>query len=296
MGQVRPDGYYGDVATGYDASRSAKPKWRNEITAVREFVTDGPVLDVPFGTGRFAPIYKDKGLAFTGIDISSDMLAIARSKCPGADIRQGSVYDIDAGAYGTAVCVRFLEWLPVWQAKAVLGRLAEIASSVVASINHGVEGHPDAYTYDFGKFLQAIDGLMIEARRVTADVNGITSEIFKLRPATWADVLAQFAWEHDDPAAAVQRIADKHAAFVKMKPVDVSKSKVRAEYWNGEQIGAVVESLSEYGFIVGNAPLRLDPPLTLLERDGMTFILDGRHRANVLMKSKGPHPVLVLRC
>lgn len=295
-----PDVYYGTVAEGYDAARSVKAKWREELAAVERFVTDGPVLDVPFGTGRFVPIYQAKGLAFTGVDISGDMIGIARRKFPGVNVSLGSAFDLKFadGEFGTVVCVRFLEWLPLDRAKALLDRLRRLAQTIVVTITHGIEGRPEAYTYDFGKFLNAIDGMLIEDRHVTARVRDMISEAFKLRPARWDDVLDQFRFDHgDDAAANVQRISDKHAAFFDLDSIAVNERSVtvRAEYWSAGKIDVCVHALASHRFVTDAAPRQVDRPLTVIERDGIALIIDGRKRANRWMREKGPHPVLVIR-
>lgn len=293
------DVYYGEVADNYDASRNPKQKRKAEITAVAELLTTGPVLDVPVGTGVFVPIYRAKGFAFTGYDISPDMLKIAKAKYPGIDVHLGDIFNLPAGGnYGTAVCVRLLEWLPLDQAKRVIHSLANQAVSLIVSINHGLEGCPEAYTYDLAKFLSAIDGLLIEARRVTATIPNITSEIFKLRPATWADVVAQFRHDHGDAAEAnIQRIADKFAGFFDLPPIPIHQHSVsvRAEYWSTEQIRAVVNQLAPHRFITKAEPRRTDLPATVIVRDGVSLMIDGRARANRWIAERGPHPVLVLK-
>ncbi len=298
---MRPDVYYGAIAENYESSRSVKSKWKEEQAAFAEFLTDGPVLDVPFGTGRFVPIYRAKKLSFTGIDISTDMLAVARRTYPGIEPVLGSAFDLRYGdnEFATAVCVRFLEWLPLERAKTVLDRLRKIAAQLIVTINHGVEGKPEAYTYDLGKFLGAIDGLLIDGRRVTANIPGITSEMFKLRPARWSDVVDQFQ-EHGDAAEAnIQRIADKHCSLIGLPSIYVrsDRVKVRAEYWSGNRIASIVETLCSFddSFRANDVPRRYDRPITVLAGNGPDLILDGRKRAAQWMRQPGPHPVLVLR-
>lgn len=293
-----PDVYYGPVAESYDASREVKAKWKEELVAVNRFVVDGPLLDVPFGTGRFVPIYRAKGLSFKGVDISGDMLAVAKSKFPGIDASLGSAFDLrfGEGSFATVVCVRFLEWLPLNRAKVLLDQLRRVGHTLVVTITHGIEGRPEAYTYDFGKFLNAIDGLLIEDRHVTAHVRDMISEAFKLRPATWDDVLAQFSHDYPEGAQAqVQRLADKHAGFFELPPVPLDNAAVRAEYWSGEKIGICVDALSGHRFKTSVRPRYDGSPLTVVERDGIALIIDGRKRANLWMEEPGPHPVLVIR-
>lgn len=297
---AKPDDYYGAIAANYDASRSRKPKWHNEIAAVRDFIEQGPVLDVPFGTGRFVPIYRDKGLSFIGVDISEDMLAHARGKFQGIDARHGSAFDLQFvdNSFATAICVRFLEWLPLDQAKVVLDRLRALAHTLIVTITHGNEGQPEAYTYDFNKFLDAIEGLLIEKRQVTAHVRDMISEAFKLRPARWSDVLQQFRYDYpNDAEAQIQRIADKHAAFFDLPPIPINAETVtvRAEYWNGPKLAQAVEALKDHRFITSEPPRNTEEPITVIVRDGRELIIDGRKRANIWMQQFWKHPVLVIR-
>ncbi len=294
------DGYDRKVAENYDASRSFKTKWSNELAAVDRFVTQGPVLDVPFGTGRFVPIYRSKGLQFVGIDRSADMLTVALRKFPDSDVRVGSIFDLAfvLDTFETAVCVRLLEWLPLSDAEVVIERLRKIASTIVLTINHGAEGHREVYIYDFAKFLGVIDGLLIDDRQVTGIVPGIVSEMFKLRPACFDDVLAQFRHDYADRAGAnVQRVADKFAGFFGLPPVRISADSVnvKAEYWKGAKIAECVQALAAHRFVTAEPPRRLGGVLTVIERDGAALMVDGRKRANRLMHHKGPHPVLVVR-
>ena len=55
----------------------------------------GLVVDLGCGTGITAAVLSDAGHDVLGIDISEDMLAIARARAPRATFRQGSVWDAD---------------------------------------------------------------------------------------------------------------------------------------------------------------------------------------------------------
>ena len=69
---------------------------------------DGKVLEVAVGTGLNLPFY-DAGLDVVGIDLSPDMLAIARRRALGAgrdvDLREGDAHDLDFadGSFDTVV-------------------------------------------------------------------------------------------------------------------------------------------------------------------------------------------------
>ena len=70
---------------------------------------EGKVLEVAVGTGLNLPFY-DAGLSVVGIDLSPDMLAIARQRALDAgrdvDLREGDAHDLafDDGSFDTVVC------------------------------------------------------------------------------------------------------------------------------------------------------------------------------------------------
>ena len=70
--------YKGEIAATYLEKRAHKPGWHLENLALASFISSMPsgfkVLDVPFGTGRFMPIYTAKQGQLTGVDISEEML------------------------------------------------------------------------------------------------------------------------------------------------------------------------------------------------------------------------------
>ena len=55
----------------------------------------GHVLDIGVGAGRTAELLRPGARSYTGVDISSEMLAVARAKLPGADLREGDARDLD---------------------------------------------------------------------------------------------------------------------------------------------------------------------------------------------------------
>ncbi len=70
---------------------------------------EGKVLEVAVGTGLNLPFY-DAGLSVVGIDLSPDMLAIARRRALDAgrdvDLREGDAHELafDDGSFDTVVC------------------------------------------------------------------------------------------------------------------------------------------------------------------------------------------------
>ena len=106
---MNPDTYYGDHAKNYEAARENEPAWRGEHAAVARLLRNGPVIDCPVGTGRFVELYRSRGLDFLGVDVSDDMLRIARER--GGEHVRGSIFALPDRKFGTAVCIRLFQWL-----------------------------------------------------------------------------------------------------------------------------------------------------------------------------------------
>jgi SAM-dependent methyltransferase len=81
--------------------------WGRRGAPAREAVADAAgigagtrLLDAGCGTGEFLALALERGADASGIDISSDMLAVARRHAPEADLREGDVtklpFDDDA--------------------------------------------------------------------------------------------------------------------------------------------------------------------------------------------------------
>lgn len=305
---MKSDRYYGPIATGYDAKRMHKPGWEKEQTAVADFVTLGPVLDCPVGTGRYLSIYQEKGLPYIGLDASKDMIAEALRKHPEAKtlLSEASILALpcEDQSFGTAVCSRLMNWLyPEDMAKAV-SELRRVAREIVVSIRTGEEGKPQGrgnYTHRLANFYRAIDGLHIEERRTISTADDGTFEMFKLRAPTWDDVLKQFEQHHDSHDAII-RLSRVWTERYGIEDVDLSKGAVKAEYWSHQQLGELIDHMAQFPRVGGqpNAmitdakPRYTQFPATVFRTKGHTAMIDGRRRSNQWRKRPGLYPVLVV--
>lgn len=79
--QVKGDRYYGKTARNYEIRRARQPWWHVENTEMEALLDTLPrnlrVVDVPFGTGRFVPMYLERGYQIHGLDASQAMIAQA---------------------------------------------------------------------------------------------------------------------------------------------------------------------------------------------------------------------------
>ena len=78
------DTYHNEKAKSYEKTRSKTLVWQNEQKHMQFILSDLEdeiqVLDVPFGTGRYVPLYLQKSMEIYGLDSSSDMIEVAKNK------------------------------------------------------------------------------------------------------------------------------------------------------------------------------------------------------------------------
>ncbi len=81
--------YKGEQAKDYDQRRTGtalrRLEWNRERSLLKEFVVtrlqgNATILDAPAGTGRFLPMLQQLGHCVTGMDISGDMLNLAKDR------------------------------------------------------------------------------------------------------------------------------------------------------------------------------------------------------------------------
>lgn len=113
--------YFGKAATGYDKGRFGNPVTIEDDEVIQEFLktceTNSVLIDIPCGTGRATKAVLDRGLAYIGLDISSDMLQVLKSKFPNSSklkIIESSALSIPLEDSSTdyLVSFKFLKWLP----------------------------------------------------------------------------------------------------------------------------------------------------------------------------------------
>jgi ubiquinone/menaquinone biosynthesis C-methylase UbiE len=143
-----PDHYsyavYADAAMAerFDAMRFSGPIGRliadtqeRQIAAFLEPVRGRRVLDVGTGTGRAAIALARRGAQVTGVDASTEMLAVAERRAREADVgvtlTRGDAHRLDFPdrSFDAVVCLRVLMHTPDWQRS--LGELCRVASDRV---------------------------------------------------------------------------------------------------------------------------------------------------------------------
>jgi len=129
--------YRGRTVAIYEEKRAGKTKWLLENEGVEKLLPKNihTVLDVPVGTGRFASLYKDRGLLVTGVDTSPDMLAEARKKgitrLYQEDIRH-MLFRVNS--FDVAVCIRLFPWFTPEEVLEGMQELARVANTLIIGL------------------------------------------------------------------------------------------------------------------------------------------------------------------
>ena len=131
--------YTGDVASDYVRARAHDPKWQREQRAMRLALAALPsgrvILDVPFGTGRFAEFYLAGAHSVVGADVSGDMLAQAaadqhvRALAPRLLRADAERLPLADASVDCVVCTRLLNWVPADVVARMLGEFRRVARS-----------------------------------------------------------------------------------------------------------------------------------------------------------------------
>jgi ubiquinone/menaquinone biosynthesis C-methylase UbiE len=139
--RAQPDHYHGDVARDYIKKRTGQKHWHVEQQIVEELLADigdgAVVLDVPFGTGRFVKMYLRKEMSVYGVDISRDMLLVAREDLgPAFDECSVQIASADSlpyrgGCFDLVVCFRFFGLISFDMARRVLSEFRRVCRGVV---------------------------------------------------------------------------------------------------------------------------------------------------------------------
>ena len=97
-------------------------------------LTSGTVVDLGCGSGIFARALTDAGYDVFGVDISEEMVALARAAAPDADLRVGSVHDVVLPADAVAIVALGEVCNYATDARAGLDALARLAQKAATAL------------------------------------------------------------------------------------------------------------------------------------------------------------------
>lgn len=198
-GKPKGDIYYGDVARDYEKRRRKQDWWHVEHEQMRQLLDKLPdnlsVVDIPFGTGRFVPLYRAKNFKIAGLDASHHMISTAKEilgpDFEGIDTRVGDAADLpyEDGAFDLVVSTRFLSDIVIFrEAKKALGEFARVTRKfgVIQLGHHRGEGYIPAEDSPMGGLasesdvidLLATNGLRVLDKRLILEKPQDNADIY----------------------------------------------------------------------------------------------------------------------
>lgn len=96
-------------------------------------------MDVPLGTGRFLPFYREHGHQLVGVDISVDMLQRSKQKLSEIEfpafLVKANIFDLPFTnfEFDVAICTRLLTWFSLSQIESALGELARVSKRMIVT-------------------------------------------------------------------------------------------------------------------------------------------------------------------
>jgi SAM-dependent methyltransferase len=181
--------YFGRKAAEYDRERRDQPKWRRQNEAVEEWLTTSPletVLDIPVGTGRYVALYEKRGLNWTGVDISQDMLDQAAKKLRPSSRHRLMLGDIREKCWraSVVVCIRMLHLLEPTEADAALKNVLAAAMKTViltVRLRETTGGRLDVGTMTRRHFLGIVSraGWRVAEERPTSGAGTVIARIVR---------------------------------------------------------------------------------------------------------------------
>lgn len=156
--------YTGHQASEYDTVRNNSPRWMAEQSSMKTYISTlmpKIVLDCPYGTGRWNEYLDEIEAQVMAVDISSDMLSVAKSKVHPSRAKSyrfinKSIYDLETDDFKSQAdlicCIRFLNWLNWSQVSEAVEALSTLEAKDIL-IGCSVEYENQGY---FSKFKRRI--------------------------------------------------------------------------------------------------------------------------------------------
>jgi len=116
---------FDERAIQYDSFRTGYSRTLYETLADFGFATGWHVLDVACGTGLASEPLAKQGLVVTGLDVSDQMLELARRRIPQGDFVRGNAEALPFadGQFHAAICAQAIHWMDQPKALAEMSRV-----------------------------------------------------------------------------------------------------------------------------------------------------------------------------
>ncbi len=196
---AKGDRYYGKAAERYERKRKKQDWWHVEHEEMGRLLDQLPkglkVVDIPFGTGRFVPLYRERGYTIAGLDASHEMLgaaerALGSEAFAACETTTGNAMALpySDGEFDLLVSTRFLRDIILFEdAKKALAEFARVSRTyLILQLGEAIEGGrvPDgdevwhsSMSADMNRELLSSHGLEIEEKRLVKEEADINSRI-----------------------------------------------------------------------------------------------------------------------
>src|SRR5688572_7336102 len=104
---------YDTIGVGYNTTRKADPYLFSRLYHMLSPTTEGQYLDVGCGTGNYTLEFAKRGIRFTGVDPSDEMLMTARTRSNDVEWVKGVVEQLpfsDNTFYGAIATLTLHHW------------------------------------------------------------------------------------------------------------------------------------------------------------------------------------------
>lgn len=120
---------YDQCAGAYADKFMDYPTYREMMTRFRDgYVTEGDaVLDIGCGPGNNAKLLREKGVRLTGIDLSAEMVTLAKAHVPGGDFRVGDIRELpEIGPFDAVVASFCIVHITPGETRELMARIASL--------------------------------------------------------------------------------------------------------------------------------------------------------------------------
>jgi len=186
-----------EIASEYDEAFSQE-SFRHQLLADRERKTvlkllrqipNANVLDIPAGTGKLAPVFKQTESSVVACDISPQMLRLARERYLRLSYTSVDFVVFDAERiscldipFDVSVCLRLLHRVPDETKRIILSELAEVSDYTIASF--GITSTYHRYRRRIRKRLLGGDD-RLDWYLTETDTKNLLQEQFELIDEAW---------------------------------------------------------------------------------------------------------------
>lgn len=146
----------GSRANSYDALEFANTyylAYRDLPAILAQHVTGTRALDFGCGTGRSTRFLRQLGFVMTGVDISEEMLRIARARDPGGDYRLTPADDfagLKGGSFGLVLSAFTFDNIPAALKPGILHDLRALLAPAGTLVS--IVSTPEIYHYEWASF------------------------------------------------------------------------------------------------------------------------------------------------